>query len=87
MDAIGTIYRLGSVMSQRDLYSERQFLKRALTEEGFSWQESSAHNNLEIHDGGDILCGDRYKVGEVIDNKVLVFDSSRLEDFLEAYKW
>ena len=86
MQQIGKIYQMGGpTVDNRVPYSELQSFKRALEEEGFRWSESSAHSKLEIHDGGDSLCDDRYKVGELDGNQISVFSSSRLENFLENY--
>lgn len=64
-------------------YWEIRVLKRSLGEAGFRWCESTAHRDLEIHDGGDILCGNRYRVGTLTSGGIITTNYSRLEQFLE----
>ena len=74
---------LGEDMPDTTYYHERQGLKRVLVSAGFRWTESSAHSNLVIHFGGDILCDDRYRVG-ILRSKVLTVEgSSRLIGLIE----
>lgn len=87
MELVGTIYRMwerGANPNTR--YFERQEFKKVLTHEGFRWTESSENKKLEIHDGGDILNNNEYKVGELEGNFVRVFGSSKLENFLKSYE-
>ena len=86
MELVGKIYQMWEpTLKERVKYLELQGFKRALYQEGFRWTTCSDQTYLTIHDGGDILSGNQYKVGELNGNNVLVFGSSKLEEFLESY--
>lgn len=86
MQQIGKIYQMWAPDVQGAVrYHERQGFKKALQNEGFRWSESSVHSKLSIHDGGNLISDDRYKVGELDGNRIFVYSSSRLEQFLENY--
>ena len=86
MELVGKIYQMWKPDVRKGVYfHELQGFKCALVEDGFRWTESSANSKVVIHDGGDILSNDLYKVGELDGNQVYVFGSHRLEDFLENY--
>ena len=84
MELVGKIYEIWeSDAPKTERHFKLQGFRDALKEEGFRWSESSGL--LDIHDGGDIMSDEKYKVGELRDNKIFVYGSKRLDHFLENY--
>ena len=80
MKQIGKVYQaLEDNVSASARSCQLQALKVALDENSFRWYEWPAHGKLGIYDV------DSRKVGELKDNRISVFDCSRLEDFLDGY--